>query len=367
MNKKVTFLLTTILLTGLLTGCGQSTKKDTNGATYNLSYNEKEMSSIDGSKVSLSDNDDLTLCKTSGFGYLKPESWSEIQNQDGIDGYSVDPEGYYMLYMPEEQVNILNSIDEDTATEDEINQLYQTAYASEFYAFVIYRVNSEDEMTIADAEEFKADFDNVEEIGSIDKDTFYFAYNDKIPEEGFSETDKADIQKIIDTLNEVKDSIMIFPPTDPMDDFKASMSEFTTTDLDGNEITADIFKDYDVTMVNVWATWCKYCILEMPEIEELYEELPEKTNIITICTDGATETDAAKEILNKVGAKFTTINSCDEIEKNVLDYVTGYPTTFFVDKDGKVVGELQIGTPASEGEIKEAYLELIQSALESNK
>lgn len=51
------------------------------------------------------------------------------------------------------------------------------------------------------------------------------------------------------------------------------------------------------------------------------------------------------------------------------NYLTtqGYPTTFFVDKTGKVIGKLQIGTPADEGKIADAYLELINDALSSVK
>ena len=192
----------------------------------------------------------------------------------------------------------------------------------------------------------------------------YFAYNDSVPEEGFSDSDKEDIKKIIDTIEEVKKSIMIFPPTDPMDDFKASMEEFTTTDLDGNEVNADIFKDYDVTMVNVWATWCKYCIEEMPDLEKVYENLPDKTNIISICEDGDSETDTAKEVLDKAGVKFKALKSCDEISDNVLEYVKGYPTTFFVDKNGKVIGKLQIGTPTDGGDNAAAYKELLEEVLE---
>ncbi|QOR34029.1 hypothetical protein IMX26_11060 [Clostridium sp. 'deep sea'] len=31
-------------------------------------------------------------------------------------------------------------------------------------------------------------------------------------------------------------------------------SEFTTTDLDGNEVTNEVFKDNDVTLVFLWGT-----------------------------------------------------------------------------------------------------------------
>ena len=367
MKKGVSIILSLIMCSALLVGCGQGTKKDSDGNTYNTKFKEKSMSTVAGTKVKLSDDEKITLCKTSGFAFVKPKTWSDVTNQDCLDGYGVDPEGYYMMYMPEEQVKLVKSIDKDTMSKEKISKIKETAYNSEYYLFVIYRVNEDDETTIADAEEFKADFKNNEKIGTVGKDTFYFAYNNEMPKNGLSSDDVKNLEKMIDNLEEVKKNIIIFPPTDPMDDFKASMSQFSTTDLNGEKVTQDIFKDYDVTMVNVWATWCKYCVSEMPEIQSLYEELPDKTNIITICTDGDTQKDTAKELLNKTGAKFTTILSCDEIEKNVLEYVTGYPTTFFVDKNGKVVGKLQIGTPSDDGKNKEAYLELLKNAVDSVK
>ena len=48
---------------------------------------------------------------------------------------------------------------------------------------------------------------------------------------------------------------------------EVDLSSFQTVDLAGNEVTQDIFKEYDVTMVNIWATWCKYCIEEMRALE----------------------------------------------------------------------------------------------------
>ena len=66
-------------------------------------------------------------------------------------------------------------------------------------------------------------------------------------------------------------------------DATIDMSSFKTVDLEGNEVTQDIFKDYDMTMINVWTTWCPYCIEEMPELETVYQKLPENVNFITIC------------------------------------------------------------------------------------
>ena len=40
--------------------------------------------------------------------------------------------------------------------------------------------------------------------------------------------------------------------------------EFEVTDLDGKKVDKSIFQEADVTMVNVWATFCNPCLEEMP-------------------------------------------------------------------------------------------------------
>ena len=174
---------------------------------------------------------------------------------------------------------------------------------------------------------------------------------------------------MIDTLKDVKNSLVLFPPVNLEEEFKsASMSEFKTKDINGKEVTEDVIKKYDLTMVNVWATWCSYCVEEMPELQSLYKKLPKNVNMITICTDGDTKAKEAKELLNKSKAEFTTLVKCDELNENVIDYITGYPTTFFVDKKGKVVGHLQVGTPSEDGKDNEkGYRQLIDQALKEVK
>ena len=47
---------------------------------------------------------------------------------------------------------------------------------------------------------------------------------------------------------------------------------FTAQDLDGNPVDESIFQGYDVTMINLWGTFCGPCLQEMPDLGELADE-----------------------------------------------------------------------------------------------
>ena len=48
---------------------------------------------------------------------------------------------------------------------------------------------------------------------------------------------------------------------------KTPFPEFSEVDIAGDEISSDIFADYDATIVNFWNNGCGSCIAEMPERE----------------------------------------------------------------------------------------------------
>ena len=139
---------------------------------------------------------------------------------------------------------------------------------------------------------------------------------------------------------------------------------FTAQDMDGNTVTEAIFADYDVTMINIWATWCGYCIEEMPGFPALKDKLPENANLITICEDASYEPELTAEILESVGANFTTIQANEEIYKNILSNIYGFPTTLFVDENGEVIGQPIVGVPSLDlEEAMNAYYQAIMLRL----
>ena len=135
----------------------------------------------------------------------------------------------------------------------------------------------------------------------------------------------------------------------------AGLTEFTTTDMDGNTVTQDIFADYDLTIVNIWGTWCGFCLQEMPEFAGLKTMLPDNVNFITLCEDAHLDMELANDILESAGANFQTLVNTQEIHNQFLYQFAYLPTTVFLDSEGKTVSFPIIGVPSGDDTAKAYY------------
>ena len=124
--------------------------------------------------------------------------------------------------------------------------------------------------------------------------------------------------------------------------FPVNMPEFSTTDMDENKVTNDIFADYDLTVVNFWATYCNPCIDELPELAEWKKELPDNVNLIGLLVDvdekGSDQYKLAEKIIKETGADYQHLIATEEFD-DMISNLVGVPTTFFVDSTGKIIGE----------------------------
>lgn len=132
--------------------------------------------------------------------------------------------------------------------------------------------------------------------------------------------------------------------------FPVNMPQFSTTDMDGKKVTNDIFADYDLTVVNFWATYCNPCIDELPELAEWKKELPDNVNLIGLLVD-VDEKDSdqyklAEKIISQTGADYQHLIATEEFD-DMISNLVGVPTTFFVDSTGKIIGEPFAGADVS--------------------
>ncbi|MCC3868235.1 TlpA disulfide reductase family protein [Terrisporobacter mayombei] len=133
------------------------------------------------------------------------------------------------------------------------------------------------------------------------------------------------------------------------------LSGFNTKDVLGETVTSNIFSKYKVTMINVWATDCTSCVEEMPEINKLSKNKPANTNVITLCTDTAWKDEAiefAKQIVHE--NKSVKVLIPDKVlQKSLANRIVAYPTTIFVDSQGKMIGDVYLDGKTEEDYLKE--------------
>ena len=144
------------------------------------------------------------------------------------------------------------------------------------------------------------------------------------------------------------------------------LSSFTATDLEDNEVSQAILADYDLTLVNVWATFCGPCLREMPSLGELAAEYqPQGVNIIGIVSDTLTsegeldedQVDLARDLVEETKAEYTHLLPSQDLF-GLLGQIYAVPTTFFVDSEGNQVGDTYMQSMS-----KEELSELIESHL----
>jgi peroxiredoxin len=112
-------------------------------------------------------------------------------------------------------------------------------------------------------------------------------------------------------------------------------------------------KEYggQVTLVNIWATWCPPCREEMPAMQKLYEALKDKGfRIAAVSIDEGSLKDVTA-FTSSLGLTFDILH--DKSGKIETIYqTTGYPESFLIDRNGvivrKQIGEHPWGSPANQ-------------------
>ncbi|MCR5108019.1 MAG: TlpA family protein disulfide reductase, partial [Lachnospiraceae bacterium] len=155
-----------------------------------------------------------------------------------------------------------------------------------------------------------------------------------------------------------------FEPAKPSDDLVGKKLEFETTDIDGNKITSEeIFAENEYTMLNIWATWCGYCVRELPELEAINERISGKNcAVVGLLGDGETDETikSGKALLDEAGVTYLNILPWEGALSKDLQ-IEAWPTTFYVDKDGVITDTVIVGAETDK------YEPAIDSLLKKNK
>lgn len=153
-----------------------------------------------------------------------------------------------------------------------------------------------------------------------------------------------------------------------------SIKGVTLESLNGEPFTdQDFVKNY-ITMVNVFATWCSPCIQEIPDLEAAYQEMKDKGLGMVGILDDAVKPEGdgfvpneegielGKVIQEKTKATYPFLKPDETRLNGRLEGINALPETFFVDKEGNIVGETYSGSRS-----KEEWLQIMEKELANVK
>lgn len=139
-----------------------------------------------------------------------------------------------------------------------------------------------------------------------------------------------------------------FQDGDPAPDFRfedATGQTFSLSDFRGKSV-----------MLNFWRTTCGYCILEMPYIQQVYDDW-QGGEVVILTIDIGERADKVNDLLDELGFSLPVLLDI-EAEVAAQYRVSNLPRTFFIDKEGLIRG-IKLGAFQSAEEIEDILNRLI--------
>jgi cytochrome c biogenesis protein CcmG/thiol:disulfide interchange protein DsbE len=141
--------------------------------------------------------------------------------------------------------------------------------------------------------------------------------------------------------------------------------DFTLPRIDAKagDLTLSALKGKPV-VVNFWASWCMPCKDEAPELQKTYEKYRNQ-GLVVLGVDAKDFRQDGKRFIERFGITYPVV---DDGRGSTLGKwgVRGFPETFFVDREGRLVGEVVEGGVDLERN-RERYAEGIRLALGNSK
>jgi len=124
-----------------------------------------------------------------------------------------------------------------------------------------------------------------------------------------------------------------------------SAPEFSLTGLDGENISSRDFKG-KVVFLHFWATWCRYCVNEIPDLNQLYSEY-EKQGVaflaVSLDQDGPA---AVRALNNKIKMDYPIAMGNARIAAD-FGNIRGLPSTFIITPQWRIYRHIRGYVPKS--------------------
>jgi len=110
--------------------------------------------------------------------------------------------------------------------------------------------------------------------------------------------------------------------------------DFELETLDGTTIKLSDLKGKNV-IINFWATWCGYCVLEMPDLQKLQDAYKDEDLLILAVNVGETK-EVVQKFMEENKLNLTVLLDTDSSIANLYG-LRSFPSTIAVNKNGEIV------------------------------
>lgn len=121
--------------------------------------------------------------------------------------------------------------------------------------------------------------------------------------------------------------------------------DFTLPDVDGRPISLSKYQG-KVVVLDFWASWCAPCISELPVFQTLHNEYRDK-GFEMVGINLSDDNPDVGGFLRKNNIKYTNLLGDDRIQE-LYGPITGFPTTFVIDREGTIREHFIGGRPRDE-------------------
>ena len=146
------------------------------------------------------------------------------------------------------------------------------------------------------------------------------------------------------------------PRTTANGDAGKAMQELKLLDLDGKPYDAAKLKG-SVLVLDFWATWCKPCINEIPELNRLQEKYASKGLKVVGVTMASGAAPEVKPFVGRFKMQYTVLMGDDGQSYDLNIY--SYPTTYLVTRDWKVRAIYKEAGPRKTRDLEAEILKLL--------
>jgi len=106
-----------------------------------------------------------------------------------------------------------------------------------------------------------------------------------------------------------------------------------------------------IVVINIWASWCKPCGQEAPDLESAWQFYKDGSDVVFIGVDYVDTPAGANEYLTKFNISFPNAPDLKSNISSILNRQMGVPETYFIDREG-ILRHIKIGPFSSVDEIK---------------